>query len=34
MMRLYRILSVLLDYPEQDMLDALPDITQALGSWP
>ncbi|WP_353150938.1 nitrate reductase molybdenum cofactor assembly chaperone [Pollutimonas bauzanensis] len=33
-MRLYRILSVLLDYPEQDMLDALPDIARALEPWP
>ncbi|NYT62409.1 nitrate reductase molybdenum cofactor assembly chaperone [Alcaligenaceae bacterium] len=33
-MRLYRILSVLLDYPEQDMLDAMPEIEQALAAWP
>lgn len=33
-MRLYRILSALLDYPQQDMLDALPDIAQALDPWP
>lgn len=33
-MRIYRILSAVLDYPEQDMLDALPDIEQALLEWP
>lgn len=34
MMRLYKILSVLLDYPQQDLLDALPDIDAALRTWP
>ncbi|NYT59358.1 nitrate reductase molybdenum cofactor assembly chaperone [Alcaligenaceae bacterium] len=33
-MRLYRILSAVLDYPQQDMLDALPEIEQALSAWP
>lgn len=33
-MRLYRILSALLDYPQQDLLDALPEIRQALTEWP
>ncbi|PLC50770.1 nitrate reductase molybdenum cofactor assembly chaperone [Pollutimonas subterranea] len=33
-MRLYRILSALLDYPQQDMVDALPEIEQALAAWP
>ncbi|MCC2596817.1 nitrate reductase molybdenum cofactor assembly chaperone [Pusillimonas sp. MFBS29] len=33
-MLLYRILSALLDYPEQDMLDALPEIEEALKGWP
>lgn len=33
-MRLYRILSALLDYPQQDLLDALPEIGRALDAWP
>lgn len=33
-MRLYKILSVLLDYPQQDLRDALPDIDAALRDWP
>lgn len=32
-MSLYRILSALLTYPEQDMLDALPEIDAALGEF-
>lgn len=33
-MSLYSILSALLDYPEADMLDALPEIENALTAWP
>lgn len=33
-MRLYKILSALLDYPEQDLLDAIPDIRRALCVYP
>jgi len=31
---LYPILSALLQYPEQDLLDALPEIDAALAEWP
>jgi len=31
---LYPILSALLQYPEQDLLDALPEIDAALADWP
>lgn len=34
MMRIYKILSVLLDYPQQELRDALPDIRAALQPWP
>lgn len=33
-MSIYRILSALLSYPEQDMIDALPEIKAALADWP
>lgn len=33
-MSLYRILSALLTYPEQDLLDALPEIDAALAQYP
>ncbi|WP_020206255.1 MULTISPECIES: nitrate reductase molybdenum cofactor assembly chaperone [Cupriavidus] len=33
-MPLYPILSALLCYPEQDLLDALPEIDAALAEWP
>lgn len=33
-MNIYRILSALLSYPEQDMIDALPEIQEALSDWP
>lgn len=33
-MKLYKILSVLLDYPQQELCDALPDIHAALKDWP
>ncbi|MBB2919793.1 nitrate reductase molybdenum cofactor assembly chaperone [Cupriavidus alkaliphilus] len=33
-MPLYPILSALLGYPEQELLDALPEIDAALGEWP
>ncbi|UIF91392.1 nitrate reductase molybdenum cofactor assembly chaperone [Cupriavidus sp. UYPR2.512] len=33
-MPLYPILSALLGYPEQDLLDALPEIGAALAEWP
>ena len=31
---LYRILSALLSYPEQELIDALPEICTALQDWP
>ncbi|MFC4159064.1 nitrate reductase molybdenum cofactor assembly chaperone [Chitinimonas lacunae] len=33
-MSLYRILSALLSYPEQELIDALPDIDAALADYP
>ncbi|MBN3757722.1 nitrate reductase molybdenum cofactor assembly chaperone [Paraburkholderia sp. Tr-20389] len=30
----YAILSALLDYPQQELIDALPDIESALAAWP
>ncbi|MGH9888136.1 MAG: nitrate reductase molybdenum cofactor assembly chaperone, partial [bacterium] len=33
-MPLYPILSALLCYPEQDLLDAMPEIDTALAEWP
>ncbi|WP_250455076.1 nitrate reductase molybdenum cofactor assembly chaperone [Caballeronia sp. ATUFL_M2_KS44] len=33
-MSLYPILSALLDYPEQALIDALPEIEAALAAWP
>lgn len=33
-MSLYRLLSVLLCYPEQDLLDALPEVEGALAAYP
>lgn len=33
-MQRYRILSCLLDYPEQDLRDALPEIDETLAQWP
>lgn len=34
MMRLYKILSVLLNYPQQELRDALPEIQTVLQAWP
>lgn len=34
MMQLYKILSVFLDYPQRDLLNALPEIQAALEPWP
>ena len=33
-MSLYRLLSALLSYPEQELLDALPEIDAALAEHP
>ena len=33
-MSLYRLLSALLSYPEQELLDALPEIDAALADHP
>lgn len=33
-MLLYKVLSTLLDYPDQELLDALPEVNEALSDYP